>query len=67
MTDRLQQQYERSTRAVGGGVWFRNSDNVQVFVEVQFYPRKKLTLVEGEARTEITKHELERDYHRLRL
>lgn len=64
---------EKKREEAGWGSWFRNSDNVQVFVDVRFYPRLRLYLHEGQfpkprtKGTPITREELERNYHRLRV
>jgi hypothetical protein len=60
---------ERDEKAykAGGGAWFRNSDFTQVVVEVSFYPRLKLWLIENGERRQITKDELTQNYSRLRL
>lgn len=51
----------------GYGTWFHNETNQQVFVDVQLYPKVKRWLVNCYERVEISKQELENNYHRLRL
>jgi hypothetical protein len=62
----LKEREEKAFNA-GGGVWFRKSDYLQVFVEVYFYPKLKLMLNDGGGRCQISKEELERDYERLKV
>lgn len=68
MSDRTdRRKAEQAHFDAGAGMWFRNSDNQQIVVKCQLYPKIYLWHVVDGEKVAITKAELDSDYHRLRV
>lgn len=63
----LRLKWTQKAYDAGEGVYFRNTDRAMVKVEVAFYPKLHMYLIEDGQRRKITADELARDYQRLRL
>ena len=64
--DTLRKKKEQQGFQLGGGIWFHNKTEEQVFCDVIFYPKTALFLKDSTGKRKVTKDELLRDYHRLR-
>lgn len=63
----LRRERDKKAEAMGEGSWRNPKTNEWCLVEATFYPKPKLWITEAGARREITRRELEANYHTLAI